>query len=200
MDLLLNPNVAYVLLVIGVVLGLLALVQPGTGLLEVGTLFCLTLAGYAAYNLGLNLWALGLIVLSIVPFLLALRSKLPRVPLVTLTILLVIGGSVFLFPAQSGSLISVDPFLATIVSLLTGGFLWVSSDRILVALHAPIRNDPNRLIGTLGEAKTDIHEEGSVQASGELWSARSESPIRAGTEIRILRREGFVLVVEKAQK
>jgi membrane-bound ClpP family serine protease len=42
-----------------------------------------------------------------------------------------------------------------------------------------------------------VHEDGSVQVAGELWSARSEDPIPAGAQVRVLRREGFVLVVEK---
>jgi membrane-bound ClpP family serine protease len=53
------------------------------------------------------------------------------------------------------------------------------------------------LIGKIGEARTKVEEEGSVQVDGELWSARSEKTIPAGSSIRVLRREGFVLIVEK---
>jgi len=37
-----------------------------------------------------------------------------------------------------------------------------------------------------------------VQVAGELWSARSEKPIAAGSPIRVVRRDGFVLIVEKS--
>ena len=47
MNFLLDPNVAYLILVIGVILGMLALFTPGTGLLEIGALFTIFLAGYA---------------------------------------------------------------------------------------------------------------------------------------------------------
>jgi membrane-bound ClpP family serine protease len=53
------------------------------------------------------------------------------------------------------------------------------------------------LVGQIGEAKTRVDEEGSVQVDGELWSARSEKSIPAGSMIRVIRREGFVLIVEK---
>ena len=48
MNLLLDPNVAYVILVIGFVLGVLALFTPGTGFLEIGVLFAIVLAGYGS--------------------------------------------------------------------------------------------------------------------------------------------------------
>ena len=53
------------------------------------------------------------------------------------------------------------------------------------------------LIGAVGEAKSDVHHEGSVQVNKELWTARSEELIEAGSQIRVVGREGFVLVVEK---
>jgi membrane-bound serine protease (ClpP class) len=58
-------------------------------------------------------------------------------------------------------------------------------------------HDLSGLIGQVGEARTRINDEGSVFVAGELWSARSDEPIPAGSSIRVLRREGFILVVEK---
>ena len=69
MDFLLDPNVAYLILLGGILLGLMAIIAPGTGILEVGAFFCLALAGYAVYNLSFNWWALVILVLSIFPFL-----------------------------------------------------------------------------------------------------------------------------------
>jgi len=56
------------------------------------------------------------------------------------------------------------------------------------------------LVGQVGEARTKIHDQGSVQVGGELWSARSEKEIPEGSSIRVIRRDGFVVVVEKAGK
>ena len=68
MDFLLEPNIAYLILLGGILLSLMAIVTPGTGLFEVGAFFCLALAGYAVYNLSFNWWAIVLLVLSVVPF------------------------------------------------------------------------------------------------------------------------------------
>ncbi len=53
-------------------------------------------------------------------------------------------------------------------------------------------------IGATGEATTDIREEGTVQLESELWSARSAEPIPAGAQVRVIGRNGFTLLVEKA--
>jgi membrane-bound serine protease (ClpP class) len=58
------------------------------------------------------------------------------------------------------------------------------------------RMDLGKLIGETGEAKTDIHEEGSVQIGSELWSARSNVQIYEGSKVRVIKREGFILEVE----
>ena len=51
MDFLLDPNIAYLFLLAGVLLGLMAIITPGTGIFEVGAFFCLALAGYAVYTI-----------------------------------------------------------------------------------------------------------------------------------------------------
>ncbi len=65
------------------------------------------------------------------------------------------------------------------------------------ATSARPTHDLAGLVGQIGEARTKINDEGSVLVAGELWSARSEKPIPAGSSIRVLRREGFILIVEK---
>jgi membrane-bound serine protease (ClpP class) len=199
MEFLLDPNVAYVLIVTAVLLALTAIVLPGTGIPEVGLAFCLVLAGYIVYKLGVNPWAVIVLALSIVPFVYALRATRWRLLLLLAAILLLVGGSVFLFTNESGWPI-VNPVLAGVVSLVSGGFIWIAVERSIVAMHRRPDHDLDTLIGQSAEAKTAIHADGSVQADGELWSARSEKPIKAGSAVRIVAREGFVLVVEQESK
>jgi len=101
MSFLLDPNVAYLLLVVGFVLGALALFSPGTGVLEIGAVFAIVLAGFAIYNLPTNLWALLLLVAGIVPFVIAVRKSRSWVWLIP-TIALMVVGSIFLFRAGGG--------------------------------------------------------------------------------------------------
>ena len=195
MDFLLDPNVAYLVLLGGVLLAMMSLASPGTGLLEIGAFFCIALAGYAIYNLSFNWWALLILGLSIVPFVYAIQ-KPKREPFLAFSILLLIVGSVFMFPRTADQAI-VNPIVAIIASGLVAGFLWIAVRKSMEATSAIPTHDLGVLVGQLGEARTKINEEGSVLVAGELWSARSEEPIPAGSSIRVLRREGFILIVEK---
>ncbi|HMB22043.1 MAG: NfeD family protein [Chloroflexota bacterium] len=195
MDFLLNPNVAYLILLGAVLLTMLAFASPGTGMLEVGAFFCMALAGYAIYNLLFNWWALLILVLGVVPFLYAIR-KPKRELYLTFAILLFIVGSVFVFP-RTGEQTVVNPLLAIAGSGSLAAFLWFAARKSIDAMTARPTHDLTGLVGQIGEARTSISAEGSVQVNGELWSARSESPIPAGSVIRVVRREGFVLVVDK---
>jgi membrane-bound serine protease (ClpP class) len=196
MDFLLDPNIAYVFLLAGVLLGLMAIVTPGTGMLEVGTFFCLALAGYAVYNLSFNLWALIVLVLSIIPFVYAIQ-KPKRERFLALSILGLVVGSVFLF-ATEGWQPAVNPLLALVSSALFAGFLWIAIQKTLQASHVLPSHDLSVLVGQVGEAKTRIYMEGTVQVDGELWSARSEKKIPNGSPVKVIDREGFVLIVEKS--
>lgn len=195
MDFLLDPNVAYLFLLAGVMLVFLALVTPGTGLLEVAAIFCIVLAGYGVYNLSFNWWALVLLVLSVFPFIYAIQ-KSGREIFLGLAILLLIAGSVFMFPTEEG-LFAVHPALAILASALVSGFLWVAIRKSMEAASVRVLHDFDGVLGKSGEARTDIHEEGSVYVGGELWSARSESHIQAGSPVRVVGRDGLVIVVEK---
>jgi len=107
MNFLLEPNIAYLILLGGVMLGFLALVTPGTGLFEVGAFFCIVLAAYAVYNLSFNWWALALLALSVIPFVYAIQ-KPKRELFLGLSILLLVVGSVFVFKARKGFSLSTQ--------------------------------------------------------------------------------------------
>ncbi len=195
MNFLLDPNVAYLFVIGGVLLVMLALAAPGTGLLEVAAFFCIVIAGYAVYNLAFNWWALLLLVLSVIPFVYSLQ-KPKRELFVVLSILLLIAGSMFMFQRTADGRM-VNPLVAIAASILVAGFLWVAARKSMEAASARPLHDLDGLVGQVGEARTNINDEGSVQIAGELWSAKSDKSIAAGSLIRVIRRDGFVLVVEK---
>lgn len=196
-DFLLNPNAVYIILMAGALLALLALATPGTGLLELGGLFLIVLAGYGLYTLSFNWWALLIMVLSAIPFVYSLE-KPKREPFLILAILMLIAGSLFIFPRslpQGG----VSLVVALGASALVAGFLWIAARKTVEAARIKPAHDLEGLVGQVGEARTRIHHEGSVQVAGELWSARSETPIAMGNPIRVVKRDGFILIVEKTE-
>ena len=195
MDFLLDPNIAYLILLGAVLLAMMAIASPGTGLFEIGAFFCIALAGYAIYRLSFNWWALVLLGLGIVPFIYAIQ-KPKRELYLALSILMFIIGSVFMFPPAEGQAV-VNPFVAILGSGSVAVLLWFAVRKAAEATGMRPSHDLTALVGQIGEARTKVGDEGSVQINGELWSARSEQPIPAGSSIRVLRREGFILIVEK---
>ena len=195
-EFLLNPNIAYLLIVVGFLLTVFAILAPGTGMIEVGAVFIMLFVGYQIYNLPINPWALGLLGLGIVPFILTLRQKKPTLNL-ALTALAFVTGSAFLFRSDNWWVPAVHPVLAVVVSIVAGGFFWLITIKILEARFKTPSHDLSGLIGAIGEARTDVHLEGSVYVGGEKWTAQSDTPIIVGTRVKVISREGLILQVEK---
>jgi membrane-bound serine protease (ClpP class) len=195
MEILLNPNVAYLILVIGVILTIMALFAPGTGVLEIGALFVLLLAAWEISQQPINLWALLLLILGVIPFILAVRKSHKLIYLVIALIAFVVG-SIYLFQGDYWWQPGVNPVLAIVTSVMACGFLWIAVTKVLESDRMRPRHKLANLAGEVGEARTDIHSEGTVQIESELWSARSSVLILEGSKVRVVRREGFILEVE----
>jgi len=194
MNLFFDPNVSYLLLVIGLIVAILALFAPGTGFLEIGALFMLFLAGYGIFNQAVNTWALTILILGVFPFLLALRKSRQYVFLL-LAILALVVGSVFLVRASGGGP-AVNPVLAIVVSVMATVFLWFVGRRGIEAIGRPRTHNLDRLIGMVGQAHTNLNPDGSVYVGSEEWSAHSNTFVPSGSRVRVVRRDGLVLTVE----
>ena len=201
MESFINPNIAYLLLVGGMVFLIAALFSPGTGIIELGALIAIILGGLELMSMAsqVNWWALALLVLGVIPFILAVRRSQNLIYLFVAIVAFIIG-SAFLFQGQAWWQPGVDPLLAVIVSLAAGGYVWIATRKVLEADRVRPIHDLGALIGALGEAKTKINDEGSVQVLGELWSARSQTPIPNGAAIRVVGRDGFILEVTQLEK
>jgi membrane-bound serine protease (ClpP class) len=188
------PNLIYLSLIAGVWFAALAIVSPGTGALELLALVALAAVGMATAILPLNVWAVGLLVAGGVLFIISLQRKRPELWLSASALILSLG-SVFMFEVEDG-LIAVHPLLALVVSILTLGFFWFAIRKAVVAQRAVPSIDPAMVIDKVAEVRTELDPIGSVYAIGELWTARSEKPLKPGAKVKVVGREGLILVVE----
>lgn len=199
MTFLFDPNVAYALLVLSFMLVVLAIFTPGTGLLEVGALAALGLTGYAMFHLPMvNWWAFLIMVAGVVPFVFSLR-KARRWYWLIPTVLLFILGAIFMVP-QPFSAQAVNPIFAVFMSAVSVGLLWLIGRKSYDAMKAKPAQDLKKLEGLIGDARTDIKNSGTVYVNGEEWSARSTTTIHAGAQVKVIGRQGLVLLVEPAPK
>lgn len=197
MNVLVNPNVAFLILVATLLLTAVAVLVPGTGLIEVFAVIGLLMSAYAVANLKINIYALAILLIGVFPFLFALRVTANKFFLVPALVALLIG-STFLFVEQDWTP-AVNPILALSVSGITSFSVWILAKKLLEAAALPPLHDVNRLIGMIGTARTKIYTSGTVYLESELWSARSDQEIPAGSEVRVVEIDGITLVVEQAE-
>ncbi len=201
MQLLADPNVAYLILVGGLWATALAVVAPGTGLLELVAVACLVLSGLALVVLPVNLWGVALVLLGVIPFGLAFlwpAALLRTALLLSLSAVLLSTGSAFLFRPVGTLSEGVSPWLAVGVSLITIAYFWIAIGKVIAARRAPALQDPAALVGKIGEARTDLDPQGTVYLAGELWTARADQPLPAGTRVRVVAEQGLLLKVTRA--
>jgi membrane-bound serine protease (ClpP class) len=56
------------------------------------------------------------------------------------------------------------------------------------------------LVGLVGKAETDISPEGKVYVHGEIWNARSASPINRGARVKVVQVDGMTVIVETSSE
>jgi membrane-bound serine protease (ClpP class) len=199
MNILLNPNLVYLLIIGGVMFGFASLTSLKPNPPRAGMLICLAAALFALSQMRVNPWGLVAAALSPLPYMLAIRQPRLNLFLLITAIVLLEAGSFITFLDQKG-LPQVSYTLAGVVSLFCAQFIWISIEREIRKRSAGRLDDPSSVIGTLGEAASEIHFEGFVLAGGEKWRARGDHPIPAGSQVRILRRDGYVLTVKKVER
>jgi membrane-bound serine protease (ClpP class) len=197
MEFLQNPDFVYLLIAGGLISAVLALAAPGTGFLELGSIFILGVAGWSVinYSIPINWWAVLLLICGFILFVLAIFKSRAMYVLVIAILALVIG-SAYLFKGKPWYTPGVNPALALTVSVLSGIYFWFIGRKAIQAASVRPSHDLDGLVGQVGEAKTAIHEDGTVQVTSELWSARSDTPVKIGQRVHIIGRDGFTLLVE----
>ena len=192
-----DPNVVYLALVLSFILIFFAVVVPGTGLVEVAALFVVAFAAVGVYTLAdqVNLFALAILILGVVPFLLAMR-KSGRAAYLIFSLLALAVGSAYLFSSDRWWLPRLNLPMVLLVTVLNTTFLWIVVRKSLEANLALPRQDLARLIGQEGVAESEVHAEGTVRVLSELWTATSPQTIPAGSRVRVVARNGLTLSVE----
>jgi membrane-bound serine protease (ClpP class) len=195
MNIAISINFAYLVLLVGALMALFALLTPGTGIFELGALAGLVVASWAAFSLPINVWALVVLVLGVIPFILAIHYRNQRIYLL-ISVIAIMVGSAYLFQGTEWWLPGVNPVLAVVGSISSGSLLWLMAVKVLEAKATTPSHDMSDIIGAKGEARTNVHHDGSVYVYGEMWTARSDKPIKAGTNVRVVARAGLILQVE----
>ena len=188
-----NPNIVYLLLIIGLWAAAAAVYVPGTGLLEVSAVICLVLAVIGLIQLPTRAVGLVLIIVSGVLFLIDL--KVQSVAITVGGVVSLVLGSLFLFrPAAEVPAVAttvVSPLLIATVALGSLVFFTGAVAAVLRAQRLQAKVDAGAVIGHKGVVAAAIDPVGTVQVQSELWTAVSDNPLREGDEVRVVALEGL---------
>jgi membrane-bound serine protease (ClpP class) len=186
-----DPNVAYVLLLIGIYGLFFEFANPGYVLPGVAGAISLVLALYAFQILPVNYAGLALVGLGII-FMLA-EAFLPSFG--ALGIGGVIGfviGSIILFDQETtGYAVSLPLIIA--LSLTSAGFFLFVVGAAIKARHRPVVSGQEEMVNARGVVIDDFHGRGRIRIHGEVWDAESAVPLQRGERVRVTAIDGLVL-------
>jgi len=190
-----DPNIAYLLLVIGIWGIILEFSHPGFGIPGIVGTIALILAFFGLHTLPINLAGLILIILSFIFF--AIEAVTPTFGIfITSGIITFILGSLMLFKETSMIKIHISKILS--VSILTGAFVWFVIWFAWKTKKRKVITGKEGLIGEEGRAITDLNPEGMIFVHGEYWKARSVSGvIQKDKNVKVVDIKRLLLIVKE---
>jgi len=198
LEILSDPNIAYILLMLGIYGLLFELYNPGAILPGIVGFICLVLAFYSMHTLPINYAGLALILFAIVLFILEIKVVSHGLLTIGGVVALALG-SIMLIQKESFlefAVISWEIIVTTIV--LTVLFFAFAIGMGIKAQRKKPTTGMQGIIGETGEAMSDLRPEGSVKIHGEIWNAVSlDGVIKRGTKITVAEADKLVLKVHK---
>ncbi|WP_035497341.1 NfeD family protein [Citrifermentans bremense] len=194
LDAISNPDVAYMLMLLGMLGLFFELSNPGVILPGVIGGISLLLSFFALQTLPVNYAGIALILLGIVLFIAEIKVVSYGMLAVGGIVSMVLG-SLMLFPSPEPYLrLSWSVIIATV--LLTAGFFIVVVAKVVQAHREKPITGVEGMLGEEGVADSDIDPEGRVLVRGEYWNAVSGERIRKGEKVRVVEVKGLHLKVE----
>ncbi|MCB2148502.1 MAG: nodulation protein NfeD [Deltaproteobacteria bacterium] len=189
-----DPNIAYILMMIGLAGLYFELSHPGVVLPGVIGSIALILAFYSFQTLPVKPAGVLLILLALIFFI--MEMKIASYGLLSVAgIICLLLGSVMLFDRAGGQMGLAWTVMVPTLSLVGGFFVVVAGLVFRSRTRQPMTGESG-LIGETGVVKTPLTPTGRIQVHGELWFARCRTPLATGQRVRVTAVDGLTLEVE----
>jgi len=192
-----DPNLVYILLLIGLYGLIYEFFSPGIGIGFVVGGISLILALMGLQVLPINLAGLGLILFGVLLMVLDVFTPTNGI-LTTGGVISLLLGSFSLFEVENPAIGLSRWTVIGVVGTVTAFFVFVVSKGLLAQRRRP--KPLTTMVGLTGVAKTDLvpgGKEGWVLVRGEYWRARAEEPVSQGDKVEVIRQDGKTLVVRR---
>ena len=192
-----SPNIAYLLLMIGLAGLYFEFSHPGAIFPGVVGGICLVLAFFALQTLPVNYAGILLIALAVVFFM--LEMKLTSYGLLSVAgVVSLLLGSLMLFEGDAPEdRLSWQVLIPTLV--LVSGFFTAAAFLVFRSQRSRPATGSAGMVGEIGVVRKALRPEGKVFVHGELWNAVGPRPSEEGRRVRVVRVRGLILEVEPAE-
>jgi len=196
LDVVANPNIAYLLMMVGGIGIMMELYNPGMIFPGVVGGICLLLSFFALQVLPVNYVGILLIILAVILFIAEIKvasyGLLSVGGIVSLTL-----GSVMLFESGEDAMRVSWSIIVPTVAAVSAFFIFALGLVVRAWMRKPLTGTQG-LVGEIGVTLTDIDQQGKVAIHGEYWNARSDVRIPKGSKVKVLSVDGLYVEVTAA--
>ena len=188
-----DPNIAFILMMIGLAGLYFELAHPGAVLPGVVGALSLLLAFYAFQTLPVNFIGLLLIILAFILFFLEIYVTSYGLLAVGATISLLLGSLMLYQKGETGMSVAWSVLIPTV--LIVSLFFLLVAGLVLRSQLRRTLTGKAAMVGEQGVAYTDLKPEGQVFVHGEYWQAVSNEPVAAGDTVEVVKVIGLKIYV-----
>src|SRR5256885_8196113 len=192
---LIDPTIAALLIIVAGYGIITEMSNPGLILPGVMGGLAALLAIISLANLPVNIAGALLMLLALILFIADLKAPTHGFLSVGGVFALVLGMAFLINTGPIG--LGVNPIVSIAVAAITLGFFAFFIRKVLAARRQPAYVGGDSIVGAVGEAREELAPEGLVFVSGALWKATADSPIPAGSAVRVVGRQGLELQVAR---
>ena len=198
LGLLSDPNIAYILFMIGLYGIMFELYNPGAIFPGVIGGICLITAFYALHTLPVNYAGLALIIFAVILFIAEIKVVSHGLLSIGGVISLILGSIMLIDTESTLEVIKISwQVILVIVILTTAFFIFAISFGIKAQSRKPTTGIEG-IIGEIGETISNLEPEGQIWVHGELWNAESlDGTVSKGTKVKVTQVSNLKLMVRK---
>ncbi|MDI6779532.1 MAG: nodulation protein NfeD [Bacteroidota bacterium] len=198
LDLLSDPNIAYILFMIGIYGIMFELYNPGTIFPGVVGVISLILAFYSLHTLPVNYAGLALIIFAVILFIAEIKVVSHGLLSIGGVISLVLGSIMLIDTESTLEVIEISWQVILVTVILTAAFFIFAIGFGIKAQSRKPTTGIEGIIGEIGETISNLEPEGQIRVHGELWNAESlDGSISKGTKVKVTQVSNLKLMVRK---
>jgi len=200
LDILSDPNIAYILMMLGIYGLLFELYNPSAIFPGIVGFICLVIAFYSMHTLPINYAGLALILFAIVLFLLEIKIVSHGLLTIGGVISLALGSIMLIQTDSMLEFVSISWEVIAITIIITVTFFAFAIGMGIKAQKRKPITGIQGIVGEIGEVNQDLRPDGAVKVHGEIWNATSlDGLLRRGTKVKVEEIENLKLKVRKLE-